>query len=232
MKLKVIIKEKLQRKLVDFSRKFSTLKSVIDQMFLDLSVQQLLPKNIVALDLFARNGLWLSKDCEQHSNYLELCEIDEFFYNWSKKSVKADAYNLGDSIEMLKQNKLSKDKYSFILSDNFSGQFGPYTEHFEVFDYLFDYVDDYAVLAFNVVPNTEIRIKHYPVSPEHYKEWMNKRGKFYNVNPSEAAIIPLEKMKSIYSSILNKNGFKVKYINHLVRNEVVTLIYCVVEKNN
>lgn len=108
MKLKVIIKEKLQRKLVDFSRKFSTLKSVIDQMFLDLSVQQLLPKNIVALDLFARNGLWLSKDCEQHSNYLELCEIDEFFYNWSKKSIKANAYNLGDSIEMLKQKSYLK----------------------------------------------------------------------------------------------------------------------------
>ncbi|MAC96394.1 MAG: hypothetical protein CMC96_12940 [Flavobacteriales bacterium] len=231
MKFKIIIKEKLQRSLVDISRKFSPLKSIIDQMFLDLSVQQLLPDNIVALDLFARNGLWLSKDCEQHSNYLELCEIDEFFYNWSKKSVKANAYNLGDSIAMLRHKKLSKEKYNFILSDNFSGQFGSYTEHIEVFNYLFDFVDNYAVLAFNVVPNCESRIKRYPVTHEQYEDWMIKRAKFYNLETAKAAFIPIENMKLIYTSIFNCKGFNVKYINHLVRNEVVTLMYCVLEKN-
>lgn len=231
MKFKIIIKENLQRSLVDFSRKFSTLKSTIDQMFLDLSVQHLLPSKIIALDLFARNGLWLSKDCEQYSDYLELCEIDEFFYNWSKKSVKANAYNLGDSIAMLQQKKLSKEKYNFILSDNYSGQFGPYTEHIEVFNYLFDFLDDHAILAFNVVPDCETRIKHYPVTAEQYEDWMVKRGEFYNVETSKAALIPIEKMKLIYTSIFMNKGFKVKYINHLVRNEVVTLMYCVIEKN-
>lgn len=231
MKLKIIIKENLQRSLVDFSRKFSTLKSTIDQMFLDLSVQQLLPNNIVALDLFARNGLWLSKDCEQHSSYLELCEIDEFFYNWSKKSVKVDAYNLGDSIAMLQQKKLSKEKYNFILSDNFSGQFGPYTEHIEVFNHLFDFLDDYCILAFNIVPNCKTRIRHYPVGDEQFDDWMTKRAKFYNIEKSQAAEIPIEKMKSIYISIFTNKGFKVKYINHLVRNEVVTLMYCVLKRN-
>ncbi len=229
MKILQIIKENTRRKLVDWSRKKLSLNTVIDQLFLDLQIQQLLPNNIEALDLFARNGLWLSKDYENKVNYLELCEIDKFYHNWSKKAIKANSYNLGDSIKMLSQNQLKKEKYNFILSDNFSGKFGPYTEHFEVFDYVFKYIDN-GIIAFNVVPNTITRVKYYPENETDYNDWLVKRSQFYNLNKNEVENIGIKKLGQIYENIITNKGYSVKYFNHLVRNDVVTLFYFVIEK--
>jgi len=231
LKLLQIIKENTRRKLVDWSRKKLSLNTVIDQLFLDLQVQQLLPKKIEALDLFARNGLWLSKDYEEKVNYLELCEIDEFYHNWSKKAIRANSYNLGDSIKMLENKQLKKEKYNFILSDNFSGKFGPYTEHFEVFDYIFDYIDN-GILAFNVVPNTIVRVNYYPENEKDYNDWLEKRSAFYGLDKTNTEVISITQLESIYNNIITNKGYHVKYFNHLVRNDVVTLFYFVIEKTS
>lgn len=231
MKILQIIKENTRRKLLDWSRKKLSINTVIDQLFLDLQVQKFLPKKIEALDLFARNGLWLSKDYEEKVDYLELCEIDEFYHNWSKKAIKANSYNLGDSIKMLEENQMKKDKYNFILSDNFSGKFGPYTEHFEVFDYIFDYIDS-GIIAFNVVPNTKSRIKYYPENKQDYDDWLAKRSRFYNLNKNEVEVLSIQTLKDIYKTIITNKGYHVKYFNHLVRNDVVTLFYFVIEKTS
>lgn len=141
---KQISKEFLTRKLVNIIRKnFKRFNTPLEQVFLDLKSELLLPQKIIALELFGRCGLSTTKDYYHLTDYLELYEIDPIYAKFAGIFFKKAKVITADSIEIVKKGRLLRNDYNLVVIDNPDIPLyneNKYCEHFDLFPYLLDKV--------------------------------------------------------------------------------------------
>lgn len=111
--LKHFLEYKLYHRL---SRKNSVLKTAIQSVFSELEVKNYLPKDIHALEMFGRNGLWVTLGYVDYVQKIDFFELEQKFSKQAKYFLKKYPVDVfcEDSIKYVQ----STDKtYNFILAD-------------------------------------------------------------------------------------------------------------------
>ena len=132
-----------------------------------------------AVEVFARQGDWHTRDYYQQVASLEAWEIDNSHFSNLRKNLPGVEIKHVDSIQHIRlpQNAGSAD---LVVVDNPQGTFGPdneYCEHFDVIDPALDLLRAGGVVVFNV--NIE------PFDYDLYPEWQARREQFYVSNQTE-----------------------------------------------
>ena len=219
-KYKQLTQELLIRKLSDFlTSRFARFKTPFQHVLLNLKAENLLPEEIIALELFGKSGQYTVKDYIDLVSYLELYELDSFCLKNAKRYFPiAEAIN-ADAIEVVRQGRLLRDDYNFVIIDNPDIPLyceNRYCEHFDLFPALFNNLAREAVLIMNVVLSTEEVIKKYPTLD--YSEWLNRRAAFYGLDIDEVKKLTPLRLISIYTKYFNEYG-KVNYANVVLRRD-------------
>lgn len=89
----------------------------MQQVMLQLTVRELLPERIDALEMFGMHGLWHTMDYLDYVDTLDFFELESVYCDFAKKNLCYEKVNFfcEDSIKYIKN---TSKKYSFIVSDN------------------------------------------------------------------------------------------------------------------
>lgn len=230
MELLKIAKDVIKRKLIDLGRRSGRLKTPMDMVILDLQVHQLLPKKLIALELFGMHGLWITVDYAHLCDYLELWEIDPYFANFARKFLAKAAVKIGDSIEAVKKGNLLRNDYNFVVIDNpISGTFGSgnYCEHFDLFPALFERIAGKSVLIMNTVIDMEKIASMYPSLS--LADWLIRRKLFYGYG-IEVTKIEVNALLDIYRNKFDGWRINVENMLFVPRNTAVGFLIATVSR--
>jgi len=125
----------------------------LESMFRQLELLHLLPKPLIALEVFGGTGLFKTIDLAPRCEHITHLEISEALIHHAKKVLPTEktAFLNEDSIEAVRKGTLHRRDYNLIHIDNSPGCFGPgYCENFDLFPQVLDYMADEGVLVFNV----------------------------------------------------------------------------------
>lgn len=98
-------------------------KTAMQQLLLILKVKNLLPKHIMAVELFGMHGLWHTMDYIEKVESLDIFEINPTYHKLSKRLLKKYSvrFFLQDSIAFIATTNL---RYNFVVADiPFGGNF-------------------------------------------------------------------------------------------------------------
>lgn len=140
------------RKYIDYGRNHTWIITPIDSVFRLLELKALLPSPIVALETFGRQGLWKTVEYVHRCAYLEFYEIRPPHAALARRVLPADRTKViaEDSILAVREGKLHRNDFNFVLIDSFPEYFGAsYCEFFDFFPHLFNRLGDYAVIVIN-----------------------------------------------------------------------------------
>jgi hypothetical protein len=134
-------------------RRDGLLLSVTDATLATLRLHGLLPSPLVALETFGKFGLRKTLD------YIGLCESLDFyevvpgFARLARHFLPPVArIHCEDTIVAIREGRLPRRDYNFVMIDNGFGIFGPgYCEHFDLFPHLYGYLAPVAVIVANVL---------------------------------------------------------------------------------
>ena len=160
-----ILKDLLKNRFVEFALKFDDRLYTYTTMIVEIiKAYNELPENLVCLDLFGKYGLQVTKFYCKYCAYLEIYEINRYDFRYLKKFIKGGNIGGGgdkqykyfnkDSIIAVKNRELLLQKYNFVCIDNPAviNPYGEnYYEHFDLFPYLIDYLDQRCILVINFV---------------------------------------------------------------------------------
>jgi len=218
-----IYKEILKRKTLDIL-KMGRLNTPMQNVMLALQAHHYSCKDLIALDIFGMHGLWNTKDFAPYCSYLEMWDIDPIYTHFAKKIIPSACVVTGNSIEVVNTGKLLKNKYNFIVSDNFvAGEYGgKYYEHFDFFENIFNYTDNTTIVIFNVVPNVEKVASTYQINKTKLDLWIEKRKLFYQ--ESEVIYFPANKLIENYSEKILRKNYNVDFAFFVPRNELIGFV--------
>jgi hypothetical protein len=153
---KQALKEFLKWRYIDFLRGGSRLRTPMELLISTLSARGYLPSEIRALELFGMCGLWITKDYADICSYLELYEINPVYAMYAHKFIPNATVVNSDSIKALRERRLRKQSYTYIVSDNpIRCPFGNgYCEHFDLFPEIVSYIDG-GILQLSFLHNIE-----------------------------------------------------------------------------
>lgn len=226
-----IFKDLIRRKIVDYGRKKFHLKTPMDMTITTLIAYQILPKPLIAIDLFGRHGLWVTADFAPLCDYLEMWEIIPKYAMYAKKFYPKATVNIGDSIQAVRNNKLKRNDYNFIFIDSpaagIFGDKGNYCEHFDFFPDIFNFMNKKgAILVTNLTHDIAPIIKRYNLPTSYKERWLERRREFFN-KKDLMEIIDLEELINIYQNKFSNWGVKTKKIFFIPRNEEVGFLVMV-----
>lgn len=183
----------------------SGMLSPIEATFRHLEVRKLVPKPVIALEVFGGTGLFKTVELSPRCEHLTHMEIEASLIHHARKTLPGDktVFLQEDSILAVREGRLPRKDYSLIHIDNACSRFGPgYCENFDLFPHILDCFGPSGVLIFNVW--TDIRDKNPdPV-------WQERRREFFGLKtPEEALTIDYETAKQAYLSRIPKDRFTV-----------------------
>jgi len=233
-KLLAIVKAFIKRKIIDFLRKVSGLKTSMDIVVLTLQVCKLLPKPLIALEVFGKHGLGVTRDYAHLCDYLELWEIDTIYAKFARKFLPEAVVKIGDSIDAVKTGKLLRNDYNFIVIDNpivsFFGS-GNYCEHFDLFPALLKRIADKSILIMNVVVDMKAIVNNFPYIS--LKNWTIRRKEFYQKNEDKEVIEPnVETMINLYKKIVSEEDFTITNAFLVPRDTCMVVLVIVLKRNS
>lgn len=170
------------RRYMDFGRARTWFITPVDAVLRLLQIKGLLPDAIIALETFGRQGLWKTVDYAHRCAYLEHYEIHPVHAALARRVLPADRTKVfaADSIAAVRDGKLCRNDYNFVLVDSFPMCFGDgYCEFFDLFPHLFKRLGQYSVL----VINSFITITDDNIDPR----LLERRREFYNLPDTQSA---------------------------------------------
>jgi hypothetical protein len=229
---KSVFNEWFKRKIVDLARKkIPRLKTPMDMVILTLKAYNILPKPLIALDLFGGHGLLVTADYVPYCDYFEMWEIIPLYAKFAKRFLPKAVVNVGDSIKAVKEGKLLRRDYNFIVIDNPQGIFNEateYCEYFDLFPEIFNYIDvKKTFFVTNASLDVEEYIKTHPYFSAQLDKWLKKRKEFYNMDAKK--IYP-EQLEKILRDKFKNWGVKVKKYFFIPRTSVAGFQVIEVEK--
>ena len=75
-------------------------------------------------------------------------EINPIYARYARKFIKNAVVVNADSVQAVRNGKLRRNDYTFVVIDNLFGCFGKYCKHFDLFPNVLRYIKD-GVLALN-----------------------------------------------------------------------------------
>ena len=229
------VKDFIRRKIINIVRKRTgSLKTPMDVVFLTLQVHKLLPKPLIALEVFGMHGLWVAYDYAHLCDYLELWEIEPIYAKFARKFIPKAVVKIGDSIKAVKEKRLLRENYNFIVIDNpLWSPYGPgYCEHFDLFPDVFGYLGKSGVLVMNVIPDiglyaSTLSKKQIP------QEWIDRRKEFYGINEDKGVInLDVKKMVDIYKDKVPKGDFIITNTFLVPKNTYVGFLVMAIKRNS
>ncbi len=204
----------------------------MQQALLLLEAEDLLPRKVIALELFARSGLFTVAEYHHLVEWLEMYEIDPLSARCGKIFFRKAKVLTTDSIQAVRLGNLLRDDYNFIVIDNPDIPLycdSKYCEHFDLFPYLVDRVADYAVFMMNVVLSIEPVKAKYPGLD--IARWLRRRSHFYGIEVEQVRRFTPSRMVDLYRTLFAQYG-AVKYATIILRRhtEIGFLILCLDKK--
>lgn len=188
-------------------------------MLKTLESNQMLPEKLIALDLFGFIGTSITMDFQDRAEYIEMWEIDAYYSEQAKKNIPKAKVICGDSIDAVKNGKLLRNDYNFIVIDaNSSSSFddGSY-ESFGVFPYALNYIASKAVIFVTIYNDLKKNAALYGQTVEQIdKDWIKARKEFFQLEnvingrgidyiKGFEKIIVEKKMTVLYSQFISRN---------------------------
>jgi hypothetical protein len=186
--------------------------------------KKLLDRPINALEVFGRDGQWVTRDYANAVDSLEIWELNPEFEKDLKNNFPQATIKITDSY---KEMKITPNKFDFVVVDNPMGIYGQYCEHFQLFPDIYRILKERAVLILDVIPNMDEESKHaYPtLFNEAHLEY---RRVFYKTNHPKD--IPMNEMITIYRRMSEENGFEIIDYYYKKRSFVYFLVLTVSKK--
>jgi len=214
------MKEYGKRCFIDVLKRSERLKTSMDTVILTLRHFNIIPKEIIALELFGMCGLWVTKDYGHYCNYLELWEINPFYAKWAQYFLPNATVQNGDSIEACQKGKLLRNDYNFIVIDSPGGPFndGNYCEHFDIFPSIFNYTAKNFIMIITIIRSIESQIEL--TDKIRIDRWKERRSNFYGFKePSDSINIDLGNLIETYANIFKRSNVVVDRILYVPRND-------------
>ena len=158
-----------------------------------------------AIDIFAREGDWISHIIYPKVNSLEAWEINPDYIQELQKNLPSAIVHCRDSIKFIKEN-IDYNRFDIVLIDNGLNCYGEnreYCEHFDVLPHINNICSEESFVIFNVVRK--------PFNYEKFPDWQIRRNNFYNV--SDSSEFSLDFLETFYCNYFNKLGYDVLEIH-------------------
>lgn len=156
------------------------------------------PASAKGLEMFAREGDWLTVHIQRYFRSTELWEIDPK-YNEALQKRFPDA--LIRNVDSIAHANEVRDTFDIISMDNPQYFYGPlYCEHFEILPAAIHLLSDRCAVIFNV--NLQPYCK--PDSDIRFDEWLKRRSAFYK---TAASSISQEFVQEFYRDLFLRQGF-------------------------
>lgn len=178
-----------------------------------------------ALEFFAREGDWQTIHYSGKVASLEAWEIDPKFEPALRANLPTARIFICDSY---KQAHLSRYQnfFDLIVLDNPQNCFGSNLEHCEHFDALplasKMLKDGDSIIIFN--------INHKPFNFSDHPRWQRARSEFYSLD--DTSEIAVDFLKDFYANFFRKNGFGVRDIFEVKRNQTYLSYFVVLLKRS
>jgi hypothetical protein len=194
------------------------LRTPMQMLLAMLEMKGHLPKSLVALELFGRHGLWITKDYADRCDYLEFYEIDPQYAKFARRFIPRAIVITADSIERVKTKGLRKDKYNFIVADNpYGSPYGNnYYEHFDLLPEILYYLDE-GIFLINFIYN----VKGMKISDQQ----VEKRKAYYGT-----PVPPVCTAVNVYRDIIEKQGIGVLDAICVPRNPNISFMAFVLKR--
>ncbi len=192
--------------------------TAMQTMLQTLSANHMLPKNLIALELFGFIGTNATMDYAHLADYIEMWEIDPFFAKEAQKYIPKARVICGDSIKAISNGGLLRKDYNFIVIDPnvFMHNYVSF-ESFGIFGHALKYVAKDTVIFVNIFNNVEEYIKKYGAN-ERIEDWIKARKEFFAIDNVVSArgidylkgfekIIKAEKLDIVYSNFISRNEY-------------------------
>lgn len=226
-----IYKAFFKRKMLDVSRGMGRLYTPMDMVILNLKIRGYIYKHLTGLDLFVKHGLWVSNDYASQCDSLECWEIDSLYGKFAERNIPCHnlMLRIGDSIKAVQNNKLSRNKYSFIVIDNpiWSPYGGKYYEYFDLFPSIFKYVGEECIIVVNILLDMESHAKSIG-EKEISGEWIDRRKDFYGVdNKKDVILLDIKDAMRKHRELSDESNVNLNDVFYVPRSEKVAfLIMC------
>ena len=152
-----------------------------------------------ALDIFAREGNWISNELLGKVKSLEAWEIEPKFIEKLKLNLPNSKVYCRDSIKFINTTKYNK--FNLLIIDNGLNCYGKNNEFCEHFDFIYNIgnvVKDKCFVIFNVLLT--------PSNIENFPEWGERRNNFYKVKNTNQ--LSTSFISKFYQELFNSIGFK------------------------
>lgn len=159
------------------------------------------------LDMFAGEGIMQTIGYAHRVKELEAWEIDPQFASSFQKNIPSAKVRLANSMEEMRKPE-QQGKYDLLVIDNHTMCYGPqekYCEHFEVLPNALSLLNPKeGMVVFNV--NRE------PPGLVQTKTHQERKAAFYGLNKEEKKYIDLEFLKTFYTELFEKQGYKAQFL--------------------
>ena len=138
-----------------------------------------LARPVYGLELFARNGVWITAHLATFVDKMECWEINPVYLSDIEKNVPGSTVRCVDSLVYSKQ---CDDRFDFISIDCPQGVFHGYCEHFEAIERAASLAKDQCVFTFPVNIHPYLAKSKSPNDSYgmiSHEEWFDRRSKFY-----------------------------------------------------
>lgn len=213
-------KEKLSRYLatkLSRNRSFTAMQLMLKT----LETNQMLPKKLIALDVFGFIGTSITMDFQHLAEYIEMWEIEPYYAKEAKKNVPIAKVVCGDSVKAAQTGAFLRKDYNFIVIDGNSIQpFGDGSyESFGVFPYVLNHIADHAVIFVTIYSNLKKTFELYGQSIEEAdQKWLQARRDFYQMEniidgkgidylKNFEKIITDKNLELVHSQFINRNDY-------------------------
>ena len=156
---------------------------------------------VVALELFAREGDWQTVSYAPYVKTLEAWEINPQFYEGLKRNLPNAKIKITDT---WKEIRTTPQKYDFIVADTpqgIYGENGEHCNHFGLLPDIFRIANDGCVIVLNV-----------NVEPYNFREdsgWWKRRKEYYKTEHPER--LNLTEVVQHYEGICRENDVRLEW---------------------
>lgn len=193
----------------------------IEELYSTIEVEGFTCRRMHALEVFGKHGLWHTKAYLDRCQTLDLWEINPKYANLAIRLGSKVHVICGDSIRAIRQSDRRLQRYDVIVVDNPSGPFGEHCEHFDLFPWIFDYLnrEGLGLVIVNFLTSSRTDLSREEVMAQ-----SRRREGFYG----RSSLSSLEALGT-YAKHAAKQGMEIRYHAVIPRNAGVNYLAMIVK---
>jgi hypothetical protein len=162
-------------------------------------------QDIYALEVFGRDGSWLTKAYAPYTTQLQIWEINPA---WNDSLHKRFPYATIKIVDSFHEIRKTSNKFNFVVIDSPMSIYGKYCEHFDLFPSVWEILFPKSILLITVIPNVNaIAKRRWPYLFN--DEQLRRRAAFYRTNRPED--VSISQMVEAYGRMAKENGYEVRW---------------------